>query len=82
MEPAASIIRTFGGTRVVADICNVHRQTVVNWRLPANKGGTAGRVPQKHIPALLRYAHEQGLSLGLADFIPTDVTEPQRTDAA
>lgn len=82
MEPAASIIRTFGGTRVVADVCNVHRQTVTNWRLPARKGGTDGRVPQKHIPALLRYAREQGISLELPDFIPIDVTEPQRDNAA
>jgi hypothetical protein len=79
MEPAASIIKMLGGVRIVADVLNVHRTAPVHWTRPRDKHGTDGRVPQRHIEPLIRYARSQGIALGPEDFYPAAVTIPRRS---
>ncbi|MDQ0314818.1 hypothetical protein [Amorphus orientalis] len=78
MEPANSIIDLYGGVSIVSEIAGVHRTRVSNWRRPRDKGGTGGVIPFKHVPKLLAYARENGLSVTADDFLP----EPQQEGAA
>jgi hypothetical protein len=81
MEPADSIIQKLGGPSEVAKIVGVHRTRVSNWKRPRNRGGTGGRVPQNHIPALLAYARDNGIGLGPADFIPAAADSPAEANS-
>lgn len=71
MEPAESIIKRLGGPSVVAKIAGVHRTRVSNWKRPAEKGGSDGRIPSKHIQKLLGHAADNKIELTAADFFPT-----------
>lgn len=75
MNPAESIIARLGGVSAVARAAGVHRTRVSNWKRSREDGGTGGRIPQKHIPALLDLAASHGVPLGLSDFFP-DAREP------
>lgn len=45
---------------------------------PADKGGTGGTIPLKHVPRLLAFARDNGIELTAADFIPAvDGAAPQ-----
>ena len=70
MEPANRIIDALGGPSKVALIAGVHRTRVSNWKRPREAGGTGGRIPQSHIPILLRAALERGVALSADDFLP------------
>ena len=78
MQPAHTIIRKFGGPSAVARIVGVHRTRVSSWQRSRAAGGTGGRVPQDHIPALLKHARENGLELSAADFLDSNETEAER----
>jgi hypothetical protein len=69
-EPAASIIREFGGTRIVREITGVHRSRVHKWRRPRDVNGTGGVIPLEHIGKLLDYAKQNGIRVTAEDFIP------------
>jgi hypothetical protein len=79
MEPAQTIIRKFGGPNAVAKIVSVHRTRVSSWQRPRAKGGSEGRIPQNHIPALLAFARENGLDVKAEDFL---VDVPQAAEAS
>lgn len=68
LNPAKKIIDSFGGERVVADIVGASYTAPYRWQYPVVKGGTGGRIPQKHIQTLLAAAKERGISLSLPDF--------------
>lgn len=77
MEPAQTIIRKLGGPSVVAKIVGVHRTRVSSWQRDRARGGTGGRIPQNHIPALLAYASEHGLPLAPEEFyVSSPTTSP------
>jgi len=69
LEPAARVIRTFGGRSVVAEICGVTAHHVHSWMRPREVGGTDGRIPTKHQAKLLQYAEKHKLPLKPRDFI-------------
>lgn len=70
MEPAHSIISMLGGPRKVAGIAEVHRTRVYGWL-------KTGRIPIKHVPALLAAARKMDLGLTAEAFVqrPTPVEE-------
>lgn len=70
MKPAQTIIKRLGGPSKVAEIVNVHRTRVSNWKRPKSLGGTGGLIPQSHHPVLLRYAAEHSIDLKAEDFLP------------
>ena len=78
MQPAQTIIRKLGGPSAVAKIVGVHRTRVSSWQRPRAAGGTGGRVPQDHIPALLKHARENGLDLNAADFLDPNEAQAER----
>lgn len=83
MDPAQHIIGKFGGPSVVARIVGVHRTRVSSWQRSREAGGTGGRIPQDHIPALLEYARKAGLNLTADDFLGTaPPTAPEQGEPA
>ena len=74
MEPASTIIKLLGGPTRVAGIVSIHRTRVSNWMRPKGKGGTGGRIPQSHIPALLTAARERGLDISAEQMLSAPVT--------
>lgn len=76
MEPAASIIRKFGGVSATASVTGVHRTRVSNWMRAREAGGTGGMIPQRHIASLIGAAAERGLDLTVQDFFPELHQEP------
>lgn len=69
LEPAASIITRLGGPKEVAAEIGIHRTRVSKWKLPKASGGTGGTIPQKHYPALMRFARKKGVDLRFAEFV-------------
>ena len=82
MQPAQTIIQKLGGPSAVAKIVGVHRTRVSSWQRPRATGGTGGRVPQDHIPALLRHARENGVELSAVDFLGPAEAEAEAERAA
>lgn len=70
MEPASSIIHKLGGEAVVAQSLGTAFTAPYRWQYSKEKGGTDGLIPQKHHPALLALAREQGTDLSAEDFLP------------
>jgi hypothetical protein len=70
MEPAASIIRKFGGEARLAEIAGTARSAPYRWRQEKSRGGTGGLIPQTHHRALLDYAQTHGVALSAEEFLP------------
>jgi hypothetical protein len=70
LEPAASIIRLFGGEAKIAVIADVSYTAPYRWEAPIKRGGTGGIIPQRYHPALLKQARRQQLALKAEDFLP------------
>lgn len=68
MNPAADIIKRFGGNRRIAALLGVHEQTPAKWKQRRGLGGTGGMIPQRHHQKLLLAAREQDIRLDHADF--------------
>lgn len=77
MEPAQTIIKRLGGPGKVAEIANVHRTRVSNWKRPKAFGGTGGLIPQSHHRTLLDFARSAGIELSAEDFLQR-APEPQK----
>jgi hypothetical protein len=73
LEPARSIIAKFGGSTRVAEICEVHRTRVANWKRPKEANGTAGTIPWPHVARLIAYAKSNGIDLDPMEFMPPSV---------
>lgn len=67
MTNADRIIEKCGGVKRVAELVGQSENWVYRWRLPVERGGTGGRVPQKAQRKLIEAA-----SLGLVDLAPAD----------
>ena len=80
MEPAASIIKKFGGHKPISQIAGCSLTTTYNWPKPRAEGGTNGLIPQRHFLKLLHYARKNGIDLRAEDFLP--VRRPRRGRAA
>lgn len=63
MRPADIVIFRFGGVRPLARLLGKDPSTIHRWRMPAEKGGLAGRVPSMSQARLLDLAREQGVTL-------------------
>lgn len=64
-EPAATIIRLFGGDTALSRILGIHRTRVANWKLPRSdvrNGGSNGKIPQAYWAAIVKEAQSRGLS--------------------
>jgi hypothetical protein len=72
MEPAATIIKKLGGEAVVAEITATALSAPYRWQYPRERGGTGGRVPQRHHRLLLAYARQRGISLSAEEFLPSE----------
>ena len=68
LDPAKSIIAKLGGIDATASATGVHKSRVYRWMAPKGAVGTGGRIPQRHIPGLLRRAADIGDELTYADF--------------
>lgn len=72
MEPARSIIEKLGGEAVVSSVTRTAYTAPYRWQHSKAKGGTDGLIPQRHHPALLSYARENGISLSASEFLPSE----------
>ncbi|MBY6242815.1 hypothetical protein [Methylosinus sp. Sm6] len=70
MEPAYTIIKRLGGEAAVSRATGTAYTAPYRWQHPVDKGGTGGLIPQKHHPALLEFARQNGKELTPADFLP------------
>ena len=68
MEPAKSIIAKLGGEAEVARITGTAYTAPYRWQYSIAKGGTGGRIPQKHAIALLAHARVHGIEIGAEEF--------------
>ena len=66
----------------MAKIAGLHRTRVSSWQRSRAAGGTDGRIPQKHIQALLAFAREQGLDLKAEDFLDNEAQSAPRPETA
>ena len=72
-EPAASIIRLFGGASAVAAIVGKHPSRVYRWTAPISaREGTGGIIPAPEAHVLLDYARAQNIDLRPEDFFSAD----------
>lgn len=67
LNPAADIIRTFGGVRATARIAGVNPAAVSRWKAPRERRGTNGLIPQRHWQRLLDHAKSVRIRLTLRD---------------
>jgi hypothetical protein len=67
MNQAQAIIKKLGGPTVVAKVVGRHRTRVSGWQ--------RSRIPQNHIPALLRLAKATGVELSADDFLSVEAAE-------
>lgn len=68
LEPAASIIKVFGGLSATAEAAGTTTTTVQRWRRPESKGGTGGYIPRWHHDKLIAKAREMGWVLNPGAF--------------
>lgn len=64
-EPASEIIRRLGGVRALARALGVSPEAVSKCNRPADRGGTAGRMPRAWWPKLTTLAETRGLPPGV-----------------
>lgn len=69
MTPADIVISRFNGARELARLLGKDPSTIHRWRMPAEKGGLAGRVPSAAQVKLLGLARERGIDLTAEDLI-------------
>ncbi|RYE42036.1 MAG: hypothetical protein EOP24_34290 [Hyphomicrobiales bacterium] len=73
MEPAASIIRLFGGASAVAAIVGKHPSRVYRWTYPEDiREGGGGLVPSRDQVTLLSHAKAHNIDLRPEDFFSPD----------
>lgn len=73
MEPAKTVIETFGGVKAVAVVVGKSETRVRRWGYSRERGGTDGLIPSACQIDLLRHARAHGIDLTPADFFPIEV---------
>lgn len=66
--PADIVIVKFGGHQAIADILNCDVSRVYRWTYSSERGGTGGRIPNRHQNTLLVEAKARGIDLNPADY--------------
>lgn len=76
-NPAHKIVMRLGGEKAVAELLGCSISAPYNWQYPRSRRGSNGRIPAKHIPALMAAAKKRGTRLRLEDFFqePTEVQQ-------
>lgn len=77
LNPAHRIITKLGGERAVARILGLNESGVYRWTYPRHRQGTGGRIPARHIPALMAHAKANGRRLTLQDFFQEPSEAPR-----
>ena len=67
IRPAEYVIESFGSGSEVARVLGVDKSTVSRWKLPKEKKGTNGTIPQKYWAALLSEAQSRSIPLTVVD---------------
>lgn len=70
MSPADKVIQKCGGVPETARLAGCSENWVYRWRLPKEKGGTGGLVPQSAQIALLMSARKGAVDISPDDFFP------------
>ncbi len=70
MEPARTIVARLGGAAAVAQVAGTALTAPYRWQYSRARGGTGGRIPQRHHRALLGFARAQGIALSADDLLP------------
>lgn len=78
MEPASTIIKAVGGEGAASQITGTAYTAPYRWQQPKEKGGTGGLIPQRHHPAILAFAQQNGIAISAEDFLPTHPTPSER----
>jgi hypothetical protein len=81
-NPAASIIEKLGGESVVAEATQTAYTAPYRWQADKEKGGTGGRIPGKHIPALLDLAKLRQVELSADEFFAEPTWVDKKVAAA
>jgi hypothetical protein len=82
LEPAHSIIERLGGKALVARHLGLAYTAPYRWTYPHAAGGTGGKIPSRHIPALMVLARARKVELWLEDFFPQVKTAPKAAPKA
>jgi transposase len=67
IKPADYVISSFGSGSEVARVLGVDKSTVSRWKLPKERKGTNGNIPQKYWVALLSEAQTRSIRLTISD---------------
>lgn len=67
IKPAEYVIETFGSGSEVARVLGVDKSTVSRWKIPKDRKGTNGSIPQKYWGTLLSEAKTRRITLTLSD---------------
>jgi len=73
-QPADAIIKRCGGYGIVAEWLRVRPSTVQRWTY---EDGTAGMIPPKYWPALLKRAKASGVDIAGSDLLPAELRSVQ-----
>ena len=67
LMPAEFVIQSFGSGSEVARVLGVDKSTVCRWKMPREKKGTNGTIPQKYWLALMSEAASRSIPLTVVD---------------
>lgn len=83
MNPAARVIKAFGGPAKLAEILGRDPSRIYRWTYPEERGGTGGAIPGggKTIKKILTAAEDRGIKLSAADCVDDseDEAKPRRS---
>lgn len=77
LNPARDLIERLGGEVAVSEITGTALTAPYRWQNPKEDGGTGGRIPQGHIPALIEHARKHDIPLSYAEFFGAPAPQPQ-----
>ena len=68
LQPAAKIIRWFGGPRAIAKICATSVTAPYRWQNPIELGGTGGLIPPRYHLKILKAADKYNIPFAPENF--------------
>ena len=66
-NPAYRVVYELGGVRPTSRIVEVSASAVSRWMMSVDRGGTGGRIPQRHWQTIINYAKKNKLNIKLTD---------------
>ncbi len=76
LEPAASVIKFFGGATAFSRVVNRHPSRVAMLRVSRERGGTGGEIPTSILPLLKAEAEKRGRLASLTAILLEARNEP------